>query len=80
MAVGDKLKQYFWDDKQQKFYLLSSIVDPRFKALKFLPSGERSLAFEELACVAGEAFSQEEQEPDTVAPPVKRKKPSDFLS
>ena len=79
IAVTDKLKQHVQNDTQKKLYLLASILDPRFKALKFRPSADQSLAFEELVRVTNEAFSQEEQEPEALAPPVKRKKPTDFF-
>lgn len=47
--------------------------------MKLLSSAGRSPAFEELVRVTNEAFSQEEHEPEALAPPVKHKKPTDFF-
>ena len=79
MAMTDKLKQHVQNDTQNKLYLVASILDPRFKALKYLPSADQSPAFEELVRVTNEGFSQEEHEPEALAPPVKHKKPTDFF-
>ena len=41
-AVLSSIKAHFRDEKQQQFSQLASVLDPRYKALKFLPSAKRS--------------------------------------
>ena len=73
-AISEKLCQHFSNESQQKFMLLASVLDPRFKMLKFLSPADRSSVFTDLATVATEIASALESAEDEV-PALPTKKP-----
>ena len=48
-ALHNSLKQHFGDNEQQQLSRLASVVDPRYKHLKFLPSAAQDPAYSHLS-------------------------------
>ena len=70
-TIRSSIERHFSDPEQTKMMLLASILDPHFKALKFLPSVERSQVYEHMLVHVNEAARDVDE-----SSPVKRQKRS----
>ena len=79
-AVLNSLKQHFGDNEQQQLSRLASVVDPRYKHLKFLPSAEREQAYSHLSDTLSTMIEEQPQPAvDTEPPDPKRSKVDPLL-
>lgn len=75
-AISEKLHRRFSSELQHKFMLLATVLDPRFKMLKFLSTADRNNVYAELSTVAIEIADAEDEVPTS---PKKKLKLSDVL-
>ena len=61
-ALYTSLSSHFSDSDQQKLMVLATVLDPRFKSLKFLPSAERKHVYVDLLDAATDLWATERGE------------------
>ena len=71
--ISNSLKEHFSDPQLEQFLLLAAVLDPRFKALKFLSSAKLDEVYAHLQAATQRQYEQEhESESESEAPIPKR--------
>ena len=60
-VISRNMQQHFSDESLRSFMLVASVLDPRFKGLKFLPSSERSRVYSDLLGLATTKAAEQER-------------------
>lgn len=77
-TIATSLRSHFSGSHQTQIRLLASVLDPRYKDLRFLPSSERIKVYNDLQIVVS-TFHHDSDEPLEDYPPPKRYKEQGLL-